>query len=186
MVSCTCVKPSLNFPLGVPGAFPLIYVSRSLKCSLLNRLRLNIGEQKSGTLGVSWVKKRSTEGFRLEVTEVLHIYSKMIVLICSNGPLLTWSGPKTLKGAGTHPLIQGIQEIWFEEMGRTLGRPRQSLPALFSTFSTISNLACLGLAWQHVEREECEARTEPRVDLGVIRALSEPLSVSPCLERCVL
>lgn len=29
------------------------------------------------------------EGFRLEVTEVLYIYSKMIVLICSNGPVLT-------------------------------------------------------------------------------------------------
>lgn len=49
--------------------------------------------------------------------------------------------------------------------------------ALFSTFSTICSLACLG--WQHVEREECEARTEPRVHLGVIPPMSEPFSVSP-------
>lgn len=126
----------------------------------------------------------------MEVTEVLHIYSKMIRLICSNGPVFTWGGAKTLSGAhrDTLPSLTSsvMQEIWFEETGRTLGRSRPSLPALFSTFSTICNLACLRLVWQHVEREECEARTEPRVDLGVIRVLSEPLSVSPCLEQCVL
>lgn len=105
----------------------------------------------------------------------------MIRLICSNGPVFTWGGAKTLSGAhrDTLPSLTSsvMQEIWFEETGRTLGRSRPSLPALFSTFSTICNLARLRLVWQHVEREECEARTEPRVDLGVIRVLSEPLSV---------